>query len=187
MLNEQIKEATKSAHQELEKEVILHIKAIRSEQDYADFLKYFYAYFHAVGQAVRPYITPEVLPDYGQRRNANDLKTDIETLGSDISALPAAIAPAIGSVAEALGAWYVLEGSVMGGPVIVRMLQQHGIGRGFGFFSGYGEETGARWGAFLRALNTSVTSDADRQLAIIKARETFTRFGDVFQEAKNIA
>ncbi len=81
MLSTNIKEATKAAHQNLEKKVVLKLKSIRSDEDYADFLKHFYAYFNHVEKAIKPYITTGLLPDYAERRNSSYLKRDIEALG----------------------------------------------------------------------------------------------------------
>lgn len=178
MLSTKIKEVTKAAHQEVEKKVVLRIKSIRSEADYADLLKHFYAYFNAVEQAVAPYITPAVLPDLAERRNSSYIKADIEALGESVTGLPLAIAPEIGSIAQALGALYVLEGSIMGGPYIVQMLQKGGLTRGFSFFNGYGENSGQKWAAFTQVLNTIDQNEEEQ--ALNSADETFTRFGNVF-------
>lgn len=180
MLSNEIKEATKVAHQQLEKTVVQRLKEIRSAADYASFLKVFYAYFRAVEQAIAPFVTPEVLPDYPQRRNASYLRRDIEALGGGVDELPEAVAPAISNPAEAMGALYVLEGSIMGGPYIVQMLRKYGMETGFSFFSGYGEETGSMWAAFTTALNATAQTDEAREAAIRKASETFSRFGNAF-------
>ena len=181
MLSQEIKDATRVAHQQLEKTVVYRIKSIRSEQDYADFLTHFYVYFRAVEEAIAPFITPGVLTDYNERRNSSYLKQDIEALGSSTdSLLPGAVAPEISGAEEAMGALYVLEGSVMGGPYIIQMLRKRGIAKGFSFFSGYGDQTGEMWQVFTDALNAvAVTAEQQKQV-LEKASETFRRFGDVF-------
>lgn len=184
MLSTKIKEATKTPHQEVEKKVVLRIKAIRSEADYADFLKHFYAYFNAVEKSIAPYITRAILPDLAERRNASYIKADIEALGGTIDELPFALAPEINNAVQALGALYVLEGSIMGGPYIVQMLQKGGLTRGFSFFSGYGEASGQKWGVFTAVLNALPQSEQEEAQALEAAHETFARFGDVFGEVK---
>lgn len=180
MLSTTIKEATKAPHQEVEKKVVLKIKSIRSEADYADLLKHFYAYFNAVEQAVAPYITTEILPDLADRRNASYIKADIEALGATIDELPEAVAPQIDNALQAIGALYVLEGSIMGGPYIVKMLQKGGLTKGFSFFSGYGEASGERWAAFTNVLNSIAKNEEEEAQALHSAHETFARFGNVF-------
>lgn len=184
MLSTTIKEATKTPHQEVEKKVVLRIKSIRSEADYADLLKHFYAYFNAVEHAVAPYITSEVLPDLADRRNASYIKADIEALGETVNDLPPAVAPEINNLAQAIGALYVLEGSIMGGPYIVKMLEKGGLTKGFSFFSGYGEASGQKWAAFTEVLNSIAKNETEEAEALQSAHETFARFGDVFGEIK---
>lgn len=182
MLSTKIKEATKKAHQQLEGIVVRKLKAINHRGDYADFLKHFYAYFHAVEQAFAPYITSEILPDYKDRRNASYLKNDIEALGYNVEDLPAAQAPEIANIQEALGALYVLEGSIMGGGIIVKMLEKQGITDGISFFSGYGETTGQKWGIFTAVLNANAQNPAEENKAISAANATFDRFAWVFSK-----
>ncbi|MFD2940245.1 biliverdin-producing heme oxygenase [Flavobacterium notoginsengisoli] len=185
MLSTIIKEATKTGHQETEKKVVLRIKNINNDLDYIELLKCFYAYFNAVEKAIAPYINT-VLPDYSNRRNSSYIKTDIEELGGSIDRLPVAAATEIKDPIQAMGALYVLEGSIMGGPYIVQMLQKKGIEKGFSFFSGYGSESGLKWASFTVALNILPQTESDNAKAVDAARETFSRFGDVFETASPI-
>lgn len=183
MLSDHIKEATKNAHQQLEVVVVKKLKAIRSDADYAGLLKHFYAYFSQVEQAVASFITDDVLPDLAQRRNSSYLKKDIEELGSNTNELPAATAPRITDPVSALGALYVLEGSIMGGRIIVQMLGKAGITEGISFFSGYGPATGEMWQRFTDVLNKYGATEDDQALAIAAANTTFKQFADVFSQA----
>jgi heme oxygenase (biliverdin-IX-beta and delta-forming) len=187
MLSTNIKEATKSAHQQLEKQVVLRMKAIRSNEDYAEFLKCFYAYFSTLEKAIAPYITSEVLPDYAERRHASFLKSDIEALGGSVDRLPIATVPVITNSLQAMGALYVMEGSIMGGSIIVQMLAKFGITKGVSFFSGYGETTHAMWGKFITALNAQAITADDEAVAITTADETFNHFGYVFENSRELA
>ncbi|WP_238381888.1 biliverdin-producing heme oxygenase [Mucilaginibacter pedocola] len=161
--------------------MVLQLKSIRSNADYANVLKNFYAYFSALETAIKPYITTEVLPDYSERRNSSYLKADIEELGADVNDLPPVTVPTITNAVEAMGALYVMEGSIMGGPYIVQMLQKHGMDKGFSFFSGYGADTGRIWGAFVAQLNAIAPTNADEAAAINTANETFANFGELFE------
>ncbi|GGH24045.1 biliverdin-producing heme oxygenase [Sphingobacterium alkalisoli] len=183
MLSQNIKESTGAAHQKLEGTVVRQLKAIRSNADYAEVLKNFYAYFNAVEKSIAPYMTIEVLPDYADRRNSSHIKQDIEELGGSVDNLPKADVPVIKSTLEALSALYVLEGSIMGGPYIVQMLNKYGITEGTSFFSGYGTDTGKMWGAFTAVLNIYGEDTSSHARAIEVANETFSKFGDVFSSA----
>ena len=180
MLSQHIKESTKSAHQALEGTVVRQMKAIRSEADYADFLNNFYIYFNAIEKAILPYISKDVLHDYADRRKSDYIKADIESLGGTVENRSDIKVPEINNPLEALSALYVLEGSIMGGPIIVQMLNKYGIHKGTSFFSGYGEDTGKMWGIFTAALNAQGENPDTHPKAADIANETFSRFGDVF-------
>lgn len=183
MISNEIKRATQVAHQQLEKAVILEMKNIRSEADYAQVLKKFYAYFQVVEQAIEPYVTPALMPHYTERRNSLYIKHDIEALGEHTDDKLHAIAPSINSHIEALGALYVLEGSIMGGPYIVQMLKKYGMKNGFSFFSGYGENTEKMWNSFIEVLNNIAHTEVEKTILIRTAEQTFKNFGLVFQSA----
>lgn len=180
ILSQYIKENTTASHQKLEGTVVRQLKAIRSNTDYAEVLKNFYAYFKSVEEAIAPFITADVMPDYSERRNSSHIKEDIIALGGNIDELPAASVPAITNTLDALSALYVLEGSIMGGPYIVQMLNKYGINTGTSFFSGYGEDTGKMWAAFTAVLNKYGEAPESHEHAAAIANETFAKFGDVF-------
>ncbi|MDR2281679.1 MAG: biliverdin-producing heme oxygenase [Sphingobacterium sp.] len=180
MLSQNIKERTHAAHQKTEGIVVRQLKAIRSEADYAEVLKGFYAYFRAVEDNIAPFVTTEVLPDVAERRNSSYIRKDIETLGGTVDSLPAASAPAVHTILEALSSLYVLEGSIMGGPYIVQMLNKYGIERGTSFFEGYGANSGQMWAGFITVLNKYGENPDSHQTAIDMANQTFQQFGEVF-------
>ena len=177
-----IKDATRAAHLALEKKVVRKIKAIENNHDYANFLKYFYAYYSHLERVIAPFITTEQLPDHKDRRDSGYLKRDIEALGSGIDNLPETTVPKIENHIQAFAALYVMEGSIMGGRVIVKLLEKVGISEGVSFFSGYGEDTERMWEIFTEVLNAQVTSEEDEQTMIRTARETFTHFSMVFDQ-----
>ncbi len=181
MLSTEIREATKDAHQSLEKQVVLRLKNIRNNADYAALLRFFYAYFNSLEHALGPYITADILPDYSSRRNSGFLKNDIEALGGNTTDLPANTIPEIKNHLQALGALYVMEGSIMGGSIIVKMLEKAGVTQGVSFFSGYGEATPQMWGAFTAVLNQQATNTSQKETVIHTANETFSRFQKMFE------
>ena len=186
MISITIKKATKKAHLDLEKKVIRKLKAISNEQDYADFLSYFYAYFSHLEKAMGPFIDESLIPHYNDRRNSSYLKRDLETIGYGDSSLPDTAVPEIHNHLEALGALYVMEGSIMGGQIIVKILEKQGITRGVSFFSGYGSDNSKRWKAFTDAMDENVTSEAQKNTVLRVAEETFSCFGKVFDHGKKI-
>jgi heme oxygenase len=68
--------------------------------------------------------------------------------------------PAVGTRAEALGAMYVLEGSTLGGKIILKTLQSRGVSTDeLHFLDPYGTDAGALWRAFLRVLERETAPD----------------------------
>ena len=180
MLRNILKEQTHVAHQKAEGIIIRRIKAIHSEADYIDVLKGFYAYFSRVEEKMADFITEEILPDLQDRRDSSYIQADIESLGGSIDDLPIAVAPEINTAVEALSAMYVLEGSIMGGPYIVKMLEKRGITNGFSFFNGYGSDSKTMFDKFASVLNSYGESLDDPSHAVAVANETFKKFGEVF-------
>ncbi|MDM1296421.1 biliverdin-producing heme oxygenase [Sphingobacterium sp. N143] len=180
MLHQHIKEQTHAAHQNVEGTIVRQLKNIRSETDYAEVLKGFYAYFRAVEDNIAPFITTEVLPDLNDRRNSTYIKKDIEVLGSTVDNLPEANAPQVNNILEALASLYVLEGSIMGGPYIVQMLNKYGINSGTSFFEGYGDNSREMWAKFTAVLNKYGEDSTTYDRAVAIANQTFYNFGDVF-------
>ncbi len=179
--NTRLKEETKTAHQALEKKVILQLKAIRSEADYASFIHAFYLYFNALESKLAVYINDTIVPDLSSRRNSSYLKADLQALGFKDEQERKIALPEINSLAQALGAMYVMEGSIMGGPIIVEMLRKHGLAKGFSFFSGYGAETGTMWNNFVTVLNERLQNTTAQEESIKAASETFEKFQFVFE------
>lgn len=180
MLNQKVKELTHPAHQKAEGIVVRRMKAIRSEADYAEVLKCFYAYFNAVEQVMSKFITEDILPDLQERRDSSYIKTDIEELGGSIDNLPPVQVPEINSALDAIAAMYVLEGSIMGGPYIVKMLERGGLTKGFSFFQGYGEDSKKMWAGFIEVMNQLGEDPSTHDQVIAVANDTFKNFGEVF-------
>jgi heme oxygenase len=179
MIHEELRKHTTVAHQQLEKLVVSQLKTIRNKEDYASLLKIFYAYFNCLEQAIRPYISDEVLPDYAERRHAISLANDIKGLGEILTGLPEVTVPPIDNTVKALGALYVMEGSIMGGTIIIQMLARCGVTDGISFFRGYGSETGAKWASFVSVLDRYINEDSEQE-AIEAANQTFSNFTNVF-------
>ena len=68
--------------------------------------------------------------------------------------------PEPGSRSEALGMMYVLEGSTLGGRIILRELAKRGLDVSeLGYLDPYGVDTGRRWRAFVSVLEAETAGD----------------------------
>jgi heme oxygenase len=114
------------------------------------------------------------------RRRLHLLRADLVALGIGPETLPACEPPPIHSRGEAFGSLYVMEGSTLGGRVILKRLGTLGLSPetgGCSYFAGYGAETGAMWSRFLERLEAEA-DDANAPAIIGGARATFASLGD---------
>jgi len=120
--------------------------------------------------------------DVKERKRAHWLAADLQALGAEPEVAPA-LHP-IASAAEAIGCLYVLEGSTLGGQVIlpqaVRLLgvSEH---RGARFFVGHGERNSRLWTDFLHALNAFNPQSEEGRLIQHGAIGTYAEFASVLR------
>jgi heme oxygenase len=123
-----------------------------------------YHVFHSgTENAVTPFLAGIADLDFDARRRSPLLARDIEALGKS-AALDGGPGLDIATRPEAFGALYVLEGSSLGGRLILRELVRRGAPMiGLGFLDPYGARTAEAWRAFLEIL--------ERETALRKAAE----------------
>jgi heme oxygenase len=108
----------------------------------------------------------------GARQRAPAIAAALHQLGLPVPA-PTATLP-IASLPAALGGLYVLEGSSLGGRLILRALRARGVDTsGLAFLDPYGEQTGAHWRALLAVLEQELAAEAARAEACEAALATF--------------
>ena len=169
-----VKDLTKTVHEEVEQLLLPRLTAIQNQDDYAAILKMFYGYFYPLEKIVQSHISPSELPDVTERRQAASIVKDLQAIGHGENQIALCTQlPQIEKTAQAAGALYVLEGSTLGGKVIVKMLRRNkGAAvpeNALRFFEGYGEETGNKWKAFLQFLNRQENTND----VVAAANETF--------------
>ncbi|MGY6709660.1 MAG: biliverdin-producing heme oxygenase [Rhizobiaceae bacterium] len=72
--------------------------------------------------------------------------------------------PRPANVADALGMLYVVEGTSLGGNLILKRLRDNGADRPeFAFLHPYGTETGLMWKRFLNAASAEIGADPEAQ------------------------
>lgn len=178
---ERLKEETRTAHEQLEALTLPLIEAAVDEVQYARLLRIFYGFFQPLEQRIHALVDDRLVPDIGERRQSTALLDDLRTIREEDQDLrQAPPMPFISTVAAAMGALYVLEGSTLGGRVISRMLTRQ-LDRqpedGITFFNGYGKDTGEKWTTFTSSLNDYANRHPEETNTIVAAaNETFTAF-----------
>lgn len=160
-----LRAGTDECHQRLERRLALLDEELSAARYAAVLVR-----FHAIWQGLEPRLA-ELLDDeafWRPRRRLPWLDADLAGLGC---ATPALVGPPVlESLAAGLGALYVVEGSTLGGRVILRHLDRLGL-RPATYFAGYGEATGRMWKGFLAKLQAVPESAA--ATAVAGATATF--------------
>ena len=179
-LSELLKLTTKSNHQQLEKLLVLRLRLITTKEEYINLLQLFYSFFGGLEERINLYLLPHQPGYQPQRRTTLSIAEDIITLGGSVNEkAKGGDLPEIENYLQALGALYVIEGSTLGGKIIVKMLQRQlniENNQGLSFFSGYGEETESRWASFKELLNNQSMRTTDTGMVVFAANDTFAKF-----------
>jgi heme oxygenase len=157
-----------------------------SLDDYKLFMQKFYGFHVPMEDQLSRFVEWESVGiTFDQRRKVAALAADLRCLGlsdDDIDALPlCSQLPPLQTLWQALGAFYVMEGSTLGGQIQLRQVQKlFGLSAGHGaaYFASYGPMVGMMWKQFCEALVTvsNETTDpehAAEQVIIASASATF--------------
>lgn len=89
-------------------------------------------------------------------------------------------------IATAFGHMYVIEGSTLGGRVIVKHIHKHlGLDEhnGAAFFIGYGNATGPLWQSFMATFTEYIANTQSEAVVIAAAQDTFAAIDEYFKNA----
>lgn len=189
MLSEKLKENTKQHHQLLEKKMVVRMKSVSTQNEYAQLLSLFYSFFGGLEVVIDRYIDTALLPDYAQRRKSAALADDLLELSAQLPlfALRNDL-PEIRDHIQCIGALYVMEGSTLGGKIIAKMMmQQLNVTDmpGLSFFKGYGEQTMAMWQIFKQYIDIPLSA-TEQEIIIQSANDTFLQFSNWFDKHASI-
>lgn len=172
-----VRAATSDAHVALE-------RRLRLLDDDAT-LEHYRRFLHATLEVVSPLDGPltlhlgdlYLLP--GPDTRVTRLRDDLHSAAAG-PAVPCAL-PVVASTAAAFGAGYVLQGSLLGGAVIVRHLSaRFGAGAaGTRYLCAYGDALGPAWRRFTHSLDVfgQQASEGERRTVVDTAIQTFEAFG----------
>ncbi|MGC4099990.1 biliverdin-producing heme oxygenase [Ferruginibacter sp.] len=181
MIIDTLRTATKKAHQDLDHYIFPIIRKIDDNEEYAKLLKVFFGYFKPVYNQLDKYLTDDNVQLYSSRRKPERIIEDLTALGmQEEGFLLCDSCPLIDTTAKAFGAFYVLEGSTMGGNIIVRNLMgqlKKAPPASFSFFSGYADQNLQMWNFFLTDLENNTQPAAVDEL-VHTASATFLTFAN---------
>lgn len=154
-LHERLRRETARTHEALET-LIDTRRFFASRAGYSAFLSASQAFQSEAERVLDESGVSDVIPDWPLRRRAQLACADLEALGSTPSPGPALIGQLtkVPTPEWVLGIAYVLEGSTLGGGVLLKTVARLGVSpeRGASFLASYGANRGAMWQSFLATL-----------------------------------
>lgn len=193
-LLEQLRDRTRPAHEATERLLGLLDPAWSADR-YRALLRRFFGYYDPLEARIAVAADwPALGFDWPRRRKTPLLERDLLASGDSpdtVAVLPrCSHLPAVGGLPQALGCLYVLEGSTLGGRLIVRHLK--GVPElagmeAFAFFSSYGDQVGPMWRAFGEFLTTHAggAGGADGEAVIAAACDTFATLGTWLRDGES--
>ena len=154
---ENLRSTTSESHKNLEKLPLSAaiLSPTISKNDYGNYLKVMYDVIYETENRIFP-ILSGLIPDLEERKKARLLDQDLAALGMSKSNFESPFASKENvSIGFALGLFYVVEGSTLGGRFIIKNIQSvlgFDENNGAQYFAGYGNKTGSYWKNFLNIL-----------------------------------
>ncbi|HXH29342.1 MAG TPA: biliverdin-producing heme oxygenase [Bacteriovoracaceae bacterium] len=179
MLSLRLREETRNEHSQLESKIDLRTFA-RDEARFVALLKAFYGYYLVIEKDLMRF--QQDFTDAGcvisDRLKSELIRRDLETFGvgpAEMSKIALCEStPPMEKFSDAMGCLYVLEGSTLGGQVILKELTKANIvtdQRVSQFYAGYRERTMPMWMSFKSALDKLDEGLSEQVLS--SARRTF--------------
>ncbi len=148
---------------------------LRDDGSRAHTVSRFLALHEAVEHGIAPWRDVIAGAGYAPSSRAGLIRRDLAVLGQPAIATTSGSAT-VATLGQALGWIYVAEGSMLGGRIMRRNMTADGVSlRGLDFLDPYGDETGARWRAFLTTMESLCASGQAAQGEVIAGgRDAFT-------------
>ena len=155
---EKLRNATAQSHTNLES-LPVSVSIMKPDVTAEEYILYLSMMYDVVCDAesnIFPALS-SVISDLGERTKSGFIINDLITLGVERkeNLLPLSNSLPNGSIAFKLGIMYVVEGSSLGGRVILKNISNtlgYDAAKGARYFAGYGGETGSHWKTFLNML-----------------------------------
>jgi len=168
-----LRETTLPAHKRLEALPISEaiISPELTKFTYTEYLSLMSAVIRDVEETAFPAVA-DIIANVESRKKSHMIEADLKQLGSDVRAELHLNKPDGSTItpAFAMGMMYVIEGSTLGGRVILKNVEKTlgtDIAQATSYFSGYGERTGSSWKAFLDSFTNWAIANRNKQEEMI--------------------
>lgn len=192
MFIQNLRAATAECHKQLEQNNLSQALLSNNvnETIYGSYLIQLYSFVKGFEQYVYPELDPHFL-NINNRKKAHFIEEDLNALGipidKDTLLKEAFFRDTYSDVYLAAGALYVLEGSTLGGQIIVKHLQK-AMPPDFlnaAYFLGYQQRTGSMWKEFLQQFTALPQSTQQEQQIITGAFTTFKIIDNLLSKNNN--
>lgn len=181
----ELRDVTSPAHKKLEEARLskLIVSENLSIEDYASYLEKMNLVMSSFEKEIFPILKP-YFSDLERRSKLHLLKKDLNFLSQKTSIKKSdfkGFSPTH-PVAYYMGAFYVLEGSILGGKFIYKNIHStlgFDAEQGATYFNGYGAETGKLWSTFMEHFTNYALQSQDKKEIIDGADTTFTILNDL--------
>ena len=150
-----------------------------SLEDYSNYLQRLYGFVSGFERTIFPKLQ-EIDSYINLRRKSEWMQHDLEQLKCDFTKIPTLSEEYFNQHytdnLTALGGLYVLEGSMLGGIMIKKHLNEKlgiEVSNNMKYFTGYGSETGKIWKDFLNILSSYANDTEKEKIIIDSANNTF--------------
>lgn len=151
-----LRTATAEIHTAIETEADVE-RRLRDLEERPALVARFHVLHSAVEAAVAPWRGHFRADGYDPDRRSLLILAGLETLG--VPTPPGEAVVGLPTYGEAIGWVYVAEGSMLGGRVMQKAMVRDGIPlTGLEFLDPWGDETGSRWRAFMRVMDSACAS-----------------------------
>lgn len=193
VFHERLRQLTAPQHKKLESHPLSKslIQLSISLDGYADYLIAMSGIMKEYDSVILPYLS-NIIPDTQIRRKSEAIGSDISWLeenGVSIRKNEIFRMPELNNHATAMGVAYVLEGSTLGGRIIIKHLQRFFPVTeidGARFFAGYGNETGVRWKQFIDSLTNFAIKEKCENDIIAGAQVCFDSIYNHFDKSSRL-
>lgn len=182
-----LRQATAAQHKQLEATNISAnlLRADVSKEMYMNYLAHMQGVIAFAEQQVYPTLA-HLFADMPSRQKLAAINSDMDVLAQQVP-LPQSKPLNSGmkdrGVATAMGYMYVIEGSTLGGRILLKHIKNtlgYDEQAGARFFSGYGAETGTLWKSFLAVLTSYAVREGQEEEVIKGANQAFAAIENHF-------
>lgn len=177
MLSDYLKEKTANYHQEIEEKLESNklFNSTFTDKNYYKMLQVNHVFLKSYEDSIKQFLTEKDLENLALTKlnKLSLIEKDIQELGID--ELQVNKQYELANRAEAIGALYVIEGSMLGGNVIAKTLKKYPFleNKSFNYFGHYGENLGSIWKTFINYINQEFTTEQEQQQVFEGAKKAY--------------